>query len=192
MKKIYGNNDTPTYFIRDRDVNQIIDGVDQRFLSNPKEFGAWKDDYESRNSDPPREFIQDELVEYRGCSGTYKVDSMEKKVMPNETGDYVWIRRKEFYNKDFSYGEKIVVKGRLLVHLDVEDVKSAPAIATFQNYGYENQQPTVEVPQDERPTLDRDRQLRIHYKEASRLGVHARLGMIDEVTECCCHACTFI
>ena len=192
LKKTYGNNDTPTYSIRDRDVNQIIDGVDQRFLSKPKEFGAWKDDYESRNPDPPREFIQDELVEYRGCSGTYKVDSMEKKVMPNETGDYVWIRRKEFYNKDFSYGEKILVKGSLLIHLDVEDAKSASAIATFQNYGYENQQPTVEIPQYERPTLDRDRQLRIHYKEASRSGVHARLGMIDEVTECCCHACTFI
>ena len=76
--------------------------------------------------------------------------------MPNETEDYVWIRRKEFHNKDFSYGEKILVNGSLLVYLDVEDAISASAIAAFQNCGYENQQPTVEIPQYERPQLDRD------------------------------------
>ena len=38
VKLTLEDDDTPTYSIRDRDVNHIIDGVDQCFLSTKKEF----------------------------------------------------------------------------------------------------------------------------------------------------------
>ena len=78
VKLTLEDDDKPTYSIRDRDVNHIIDGVDQCFLSTEKEFWAWKDDYESRNPDYPRDFARNEEVEYRNYSGVYNVDGFEK------------------------------------------------------------------------------------------------------------------
>ena len=51
VKQSSGTDNSPTYSIRDRDVDQIIDNIDQRYLSTKLEFWSWKDDYEatSRN-----------------------------------------------------------------------------------------------------------------------------------------------
>ena len=192
VKQSSGTDNSPTYSIKDRDVDQIIDNIDQRYLSTKKEFWSWKDDYEARSRNVFQEFQRDEHVEYRNVSGIYQVDSMESDTMPTDTGEYYWIRRREFVENKEVYGKKVLAKGSLLVRLDPKEPASQAAAIVLEKYGGDYEEPTLAIPYYEQVTLNRENQLRIHYKETARQDIKSRLGKIDEVDECVCHSCVYL